>query len=730
MSYFYPHFEESRVCVPQSLVAIVIAMIVFVNSSTVVAGTVADAKALPLPSNATIDNLILTRVIDFTESGGNQVIYGQDATGGTGLIASTQNMAALLTGPDGIPGTADDVVNGSRIDVTGTTVTFNGLFQIGEIPFPMNWNYDGNFGVPNPIVTTFAEVQDDSAVAESRQGMLISLEGATFSDSGFFTGVRNYIVSNGALDATVRVSTSAMPLVGTRIPTGEVNLIGILSQFDQTIPFDDNYQLLISSFDDIVYTPEITSVAGNLTQTPTSVLEIKVGGLDPNTPEHDRYEVTGTATLDGRLEVPLVNIGSGVFTPTDNDEVTIIDAGSVTGQFDTLFSPNLATVAPGLALRVITTPTEARVQFTQQDPNNVFQGTAVSSNWAEISNWSDASTPDSTNVIAVNNTSAADQRLEISDDPNTPDSQNAFVQSLMVEGVTNTMTVVVSSGSNLSAVTGLDVVGNGIVELDGGTIVTTVLEVSDGGQFVGEGTVVGDVVIGDGSTGMSTISLGLDTTASLTIQGNYSQESDGTLLVDVDDPNSFDSLAIAGNATLDGMVELMLDDPNAFVLGTPVEIISASTIDGEFDDVFVQGNDDLTIAQIYDSDSFSVLIAEEGDMDPFTPGIGEEDAVAFALALTDPVAYRNTYGISADEAGDIDDIGDNGLDFDDIDDFIKLYNEATGGSLSMARMFRIIEQVQSVPEPSSAILGAFACCYSLLRRNRAKDIDGGKGVHP
>jgi len=224
------------------------------------AGSVAAAKNLPLGSNATIDDLILTRVVDFTVSDGNQVIYGQDASGGVAIIASTANMAAFLAGPDAISGNADDAVSGSRIDISGTTTSFNGIFQIGEIPFAQNWSYDGFFGIPSATEIDIASMQDGSLLAEPYEGMLVRLRGVSFTDSGIFAGSSNYAVTDGALSATVRVNTNAMPVAGTAIPAGVVDIVGILSQFDSTDPRDGDYQLLVSFPTDITQVAEPSTV--------------------------------------------------------------------------------------------------------------------------------------------------------------------------------------------------------------------------------------------------------------------------------------------------------------------------------------------------------------------------------------------------------------------------------------------------------------------------------------
>ena len=57
------------------------------------------------------------------------------------------------------------------------------------------------------------------------------------------------------------------------------------------------------------------------------VLEIEVGGLTPGT-QHDQLQVSGTAMLAGRLDVPIIN----GFVPQPGNQIVFLDAGVLTGQ--------------------------------------------------------------------------------------------------------------------------------------------------------------------------------------------------------------------------------------------------------------------------------------------------------------------------------------------------------------------------------------------------------------
>ncbi|MGE3847232.1 MAG: hypothetical protein AB7I01_10125, partial [Gammaproteobacteria bacterium] len=68
---------------------------------------------------------------------------------------------------------------------------------------------------------------------------------------------------------------------------------------------------------------------GNLVFDPLGALDIELGGLNAGT-DYDRVVVTGSARLDGRLDLDLL----GGFRPGDADVFRILTAASVSGAFD------------------------------------------------------------------------------------------------------------------------------------------------------------------------------------------------------------------------------------------------------------------------------------------------------------------------------------------------------------------------------------------------------------
>ncbi len=82
--------------------------------------------------------------------------------------------------------------------------------------------------------------------------------------------------------------------------------------------------------------PGALTVEGDYTQNADGTLMIELGGTAPGT-EHDQLIVTGNASLNGTLDIVLVN----GFVPTPGDTFEIMTFTSVTGHFARVACPNL-----------------------------------------------------------------------------------------------------------------------------------------------------------------------------------------------------------------------------------------------------------------------------------------------------------------------------------------------------------------------------------------------------
>lgn len=180
--------------------------------------SIASARALPVGSNVTVTGVCLNGA----ELGSN-IRYIYD---GTGYIAVFGSMisASLI---------------GDEISVTGTTVQFQNLLEIGTLT-NATINSSGN-ALPSPVLVTPLQMD------ESHESWLVKMDNISFANAGAVIGgnaTYNFSNSNGETGALYVRGGS--PLIGQTLPLGNVNATGICTQYQSS------YQFLLRSIADLV----------------------------------------------------------------------------------------------------------------------------------------------------------------------------------------------------------------------------------------------------------------------------------------------------------------------------------------------------------------------------------------------------------------------------------------------------------------------------------------------
>jgi autotransporter-associated beta strand protein len=435
------------------------------------------------------------------------------------------------------------------------------------------------------------------------------------------------------------------------------------------------------------FSPGIIKIDGDYTQENDGVLEIEVGGLQPGT-QHDQVQVTRFASLGGRLEVPIID----GYVPRLNDEITFLTAEEVSGRFGALFSPNFASISPDLAMRVLYGPNNVRLVFAAPTSTIQFNPANAMADWSDVRTWSTGAVPGTAHIINVTNTTGGDQRVDV-------ETQNAFTHQLSVSGGKSRVTVGITNGLSLSATSGVTIGSNGTIELDDGNLVSTAVAVQEGGLLSGNGTVVGNLVVG-GPSGFrdARLSPGFSV-GHVDVQGDYEQGATGTLLIEVEGPDAgeFDTVSVSGEATLGGTLVV---DASAMTMptavGASIEVLSAGSVapGSEFASVETLGGEGIYFAPMYTATSASLDSHPVGDMNRDF-ALNGDDVPEFALALRNPLAYRARRGLFGSQSGNMD--GANGLDFSDIDDFATAL-EMAGMANAMAA---VSAALLAVPESNT-----------------------------
>jgi len=181
------------------------------------------------------------------------VVHGIDFFGGNGysftLIDATGGINVFEF--DDVDGY---VVNeGDEISVKGTIIQFNGLIEIK----PDSIHLTGTGVLSTPMIVTTLDESTESQLVKIEAVVLIDPTQWTNAGSGFNVQVRNTTDT-----LTIRIDADT-DIFGQPAPTSWFNVTGIGSQFDNTAPYFDNYQVFPRYQTDI-------EVISNTTQ-PTSL---------------------------------------------------------------------------------------------------------------------------------------------------------------------------------------------------------------------------------------------------------------------------------------------------------------------------------------------------------------------------------------------------------------------------------------------------------------------------
>ena len=218
------------------LSALISSMHFFVNAQI----PISTARTMPLGSTVTVTGI----VTNGTELG--TIRYIQDATAGIAIFSSSLS----------------SVQRGDEITVTGVTTEYQNLLEIQPVN---NWILNSsNNNLPLPLLLTPLQL------GENYEAQLIQINNVSFTNAGgiFQGNTTTTFTSNGEIG--VVYLRNGHPLVGTTIPTSQVNLTGIVSQFS------NQYQLLLRDINDIIVSSSVSITSQPLPS------NITISGFDIN----------------------------------------------------------------------------------------------------------------------------------------------------------------------------------------------------------------------------------------------------------------------------------------------------------------------------------------------------------------------------------------------------------------------------------------------------------------
>ncbi|HVS35748.1 MAG TPA: PKD domain-containing protein, partial [Gemmataceae bacterium] len=306
-------------------------------TGTIALGNAFSGVTVESPEAGSVGNVVADNLVSGNDGplayAGIFVNTSHDLTIEGNLVGVNAAGTAALPNPRGIwvytPGdnitiggassTSNGALSGAGNLVSGNTRA--GIEVDGGVDIYGNWigtDITGMYAIPNSGdgVYVFGTGNEIGGTAAGT-GNLISGnagDGVDFSGAGT-TG--NLVPGN-----SIGVNSAGRPLTnsGYAVAIGagtQANVAGAVT--------GDVYNAGVLSLGD----PAVLSINGNYTQTSNGVLNIEIGGTNPATPDFDQLLVSGTATLNGTLNVSLIN----GFTPTVGESFEILTFGLRSGDF-------------------------------------------------------------------------------------------------------------------------------------------------------------------------------------------------------------------------------------------------------------------------------------------------------------------------------------------------------------------------------------------------------------
>ena len=594
-------------------------------------GTLQATASFTLNSNRGITLNSGAGIFDVT--GSNVLTYG-------GVITGEGGFTKIGTGTLILSGTNTYV--GTPSPASGATAINGGVLSISQ---------DANLGTA-PSVATANHITFDGGTLQATASLTLNPNrGITLNSGGgaFDVTASNVLTYGGAISGVgnlSKVGAGTLLLSGSNAYSGATFIqagvlqAGSMGALSPNSAFTVNSQLDLNGFSNT-----IGSLAGNgmVTNTGTVPATLSVGSNNTST--------TFSGLLqDGTSSLALTKIGSGILTLSGTNTYsgrTTISAGAITTQNASALGTGPVRFGNGTALNVqnllnvngdwTVLPGTATVNGGTVQTFGNFNlgggGTLVAN--------ANFTVPGAANInssgFVVNNVFTVNDSVNLSG--NSAAVVNGMIAAASVN-VNNTSSLVVNNPGTVAANVNVGTSARlGLFGRINGDVVNA--GVFAGTGFAGTGRVSGNVTNnGLISPGSELISLN-PSIGRLTIGGNFTQNANGTLRIEVEGPGRYDVLAVGGRANLGGRLQLVRVGNFQLRVGDQIAFLTAGGgVSGTFANV---ENDFLATGSIIVFDvvylpNMVVLEGTQGSFARFAAIFcGTPNAIAVGQALNSAV---------------------------------------------------------------------------------------------